>query len=48
VLVTIAVATRPNMRIGAWSVSALEIPAAETSTSRLTRSGNWIATSAAM
>jgi hypothetical protein len=43
-----AVATRPIVRIGFWSVSALEIPAADTSTSRATRSGNWIATSAAM
>jgi hypothetical protein len=42
-----AVAIRPKVRIGAWSVSALEMPAADTSTSRDTRSGNWIATSAA-
>jgi hypothetical protein len=46
VLVAIAVATRPNVRIGAWSASALVMPAADTSTSRFTRSGNWIATSA--
>ena len=44
----IAVTTRPKVRIGASSVSALEMPAAETSTRRSTRSGNWIATSAAM
>ena len=43
-----AAAIRPKVRIGVWTVSALEIPAAETSTSRDTRSGNWIATSAAM
>ena len=36
------------VRIGIGATSALEMPAADTSTSWETRSGNWIATSAAM
>ena len=47
VLVAMAAAMRPNRSTGRWSASADEIPAADTRVRRETRSGNWIATSAA-
>jgi hypothetical protein len=42
------VAIRPAVRIGRRAMSALVMPAADTRMSWSMRSGNWIATSAAM